>query len=158
MRALALLPLLGACADGPWADVPGAALSPAGREGWSEAVAHAADVWADALAPLGCPPPFVVSDDGHPVTLYAEADWPHGGLTAGMEGKEWDGTGGWIDVRDMRPDEAPSYLPTLIHELGHAMGLEHAPGSSPSVMWTASPFHEPQPGDALRAAEATGCL
>ncbi|MEO8702211.1 MAG: matrixin family metalloprotease [Kofleriaceae bacterium] len=93
---------------------------------WQGEVQTAADAWNTALIEQGCEPVFRVTIDpdeaAYPVVLYTYDGWPHdaalvGLLHAGELGE------GWIAIRNRKSTHAN--LPTIVHELGHALGLPH---------------------------------
>jgi len=125
VKALVLwLCMLSGCLSRAWDDVPGAVVTPVADRAehqaeWEVNVAFSVNEWGDGLEGVGCPRPFVVGDGGHPVTLiYTE------GNTHGVQ--DVDG----IEVYQQRP----SFPLLVLHELGHALGLDHAPDGEESVM------------------------
>ncbi len=153
LALVALILSVVACADGPWPDVPGARVTPVGRQGWDSAVDAAVQNWNLELEARGCPTPFViVAIGGHPIELVAGSAWTHDDDEAGME------MGDRIDIKDLRPDADPIAwaLPFLLHELGHALGLRHRDVGA-TVMWPAPFVDEVQPIDVDAAVESLGC-
>lgn len=169
MKSMFLLPalLLGACHADGWADVPGAELHVVGSPELRAAAVLAADEWASELERYGCPPPFVVTErSGHRVMGRSRA-WMDAEYGPGLLGMTWDDGGfrhdrwtewvdGWIDV--VQEQGADGMRKTMLHELGHAMGLEHEPQDGPGSVMKPNVGDELQPDDVRRAAEATGCL
>lgn len=139
------LSLLAACSPG-WEDVPGAPINaqvPAAPghalEWWSLEVQDAADTWAELVGP-DCPPPFRYvpgPDDAgmpaHPIRLIAERDWTHG---PSVFGQESDAPGGYVDIRSM-PYAGRRMI--LMHELGHAIGLDHRPDVQADALMRVNP-------------------
>jgi hypothetical protein len=87
-------------------------LAPQGPTGWDTQVSEAADVWNSAL-----PCDAFAIGDGLPVRRYTTLEW-RGLLT---ERGYYDGNE--IAVKETTPEVERA---TLIHELGHAMGLQHS--------------------------------
>lgn len=157
MRVLALALLATGCTEFRW---PGddIALRPETTERlapiaprWRAEVETAAARWNLAAEQAGCAVRFRIDDgpDVHPVRLYLPREWPfdtdHVGETLG-------GPDGVIDVVDRWGTREGDNIPTLLHELGHALGLEHGPG----VMAADVPaLTEPTADDI--AALAAGC-
>ncbi len=138
-----------------WDDVPGAVLTPTAapdrRSAWTAVVAHDAETWNDALRAVGCAPPFSIGEGGHAIALVELAAWPHD-TAVGFTTSEM------IDIRE-GPDGTMRSDGTTAHELGHALGLEHAdPAFGPSVM--IGKGHEtraPNERDVAAAACRLGC-
>lgn len=140
--------LAGGCVDTiNWRDVPTATLTPFSNErnaeAWFAHVELAANLWARAVEPVGCPRPFAVGHDGHPVTLVPVQEWT------------LDEHDGWTgpDTIEIKGDEPPA-VALLVHELGHAMGLTHRGG--PSIM-TSKVGGGIYPVDIAAAACVLGC-
>ena len=124
---------------------------------WWELIVESAVIrWNTALDAEGCEPPFEIGLGGHRVELVVESAWPYDGACA----KTWDGMdlGGHKEFIEARAGQCAS-VHTVMHELGHAMGLAHAPDDMPVVMnayATRQPF-ELTDYDVAQAVEALGC-
>jgi len=136
---LCFLPAVG-CTKIGWEDVPGAnvyASAPYSTaeqsEVWNSEVSNRVSEWNVNLEEIGCIVPFVFTpQQGHAIVLVPESKWEHGKNFGGMTFRDAFGDGGHIDIRGDDPDRHDG---ALMHELGHAMGLDHAdPANGPSVM------------------------
>ena len=146
-----LMPLRGARPDGV----------PDTNGSWTLEVDRAVQDWARALAPYGCPPPFAVDrEDGYPVSLIPEADWPWGHY-AGMTGGDNAWTAGFTDVREYPDEDTVGRHRVLLHEMGHALGLDHHPsarhGGYDGVMTPTPNTDLPVAEEVRQAAEMMGC-
>lgn len=137
-----------ACTADGWTDVPGAAVRPESRvpgvsdDTWGAVVAEALLAWDDGLGARGCPVPFSgISDDGHAVRLLPRSEWHWGPAASAVTTPDGTWTRGSTEVLWF-PATAPSperlrdaTLATVIHELGHGIGLGHAdPTFGPAIM------------------------
>lgn len=96
---------------------------------WRAAVAAAVDRWSIELANVQCPiTPFVIGDAGHEVRGWKIERWP---FETHWLGATHVGADESIDV--VADLEAVHLHNTLLHELGHAMGLGHRT-DQPSLM------------------------
>lgn len=154
-KTMLLAPVLvAACAGDGW-DTPHArvtATNPDGvaplltaSTGWEGEVAWAIETWAESIR-RSCPPPFeLVSEGGHEVRLVSLDSW------------RFEGFIGMFDGETVHVMEGPYIRATLLHELGHAMGLPHS-ADPDSIMYGGGVS---RPGltiqDARDAAAATGC-
>lgn len=170
---------LGACDGFPWPDLPAGAgdepvaLMPfrgsrplgvpadAGST-WYAEVTYAADEWARVLGDVGCPRPFVVhTDGGYPVSLILQAEWPHADDARGMTGPENIYQPGFIDIEEYPDEDTRGRHRVLLHEMGHALGLDHHPrakdGGYDGVMTPSCDADVPAAEEVREAAETMGC-
>ena len=149
MRAIVMCVLVAGCVDnGAW-NLP-AKLTPAGPATFGDAVSEAAAAWNAALA--GCAKPFVMATDGHAVELVPAAIWTDGSDHGAWENSER------IEIEDLGIEAW--WEPAALHELGHAMGLDHVdPAVDPlSVMKPLlGTLRAPSAGDTQRARALLGC-
>lgn len=132
---------------------PNAVLTPVANDEletqWREVVDRAALQWNIRLQSLGCEAPFVVGDGGNEVILVPRARWSHGDSVVGLQTD---------DTLEIRGDSPTTVSSVLMHEMGHAMGLDHVDRSErPSVMNAiAAPSIYDE--DVAQAALAMGCV
>lgn len=129
LLVLAVISACGGCIPGAWDDVPTASVRveapPEYLDAWRVKVQFAVDSWS-AVLPTGCPAPFQLADEGHPIRLIPNAQWRWGHDVLGIQDD------GGIEVRL----EQGNVKATVAHELGHALGLDHATPdrARPSIM------------------------
>jgi hypothetical protein len=120
---------------------------------WTWDITVAAERWNLAAERAGCAVRFrVVEAGGYAVRLYAKSEWPFDPET---RGSTLGGSHGVIDVRDRWDPRTTGNMPTLLHELGHALGLEHIDDPA-SVMRKKTNLLTPGDPDVAALARA-GC-
>lgn len=146
MRAV-LLSLLVGCCPTPWGR---SEVTVSGSVRFRSAVTQAVDNWDEAMFPRCDWPVFtIVEEGGWPVRETSEwTDTEHSGY--------WDGSE--IVIKSPSGEEL---LKTCVHELGHAIGLDHVKwwDEADSVM-VEGPIVvnvHPSPRDVERAAHELGC-
>ena len=159
-RGIFALALISAGCVG-WDDVPGASVRAVAvdsdQAAWEDAVGAAVDAWGDALAAVGCERPFVLSDEGHEVRLVPDSEWtnnPH------WSGKTWPSSPldhGRIEIRQGHSG-SETYRRELLHELGHAIGLQHMTvEGGPAIMIPTTDLADLTTRDVTAAACVLGC-
>ena len=168
MKALALILVTGCTGlpDGTWSeDTPVTArvdtnVTEPSRLAFHDRVRRDVQTWTDALATVGCPPPFHYTEDDDAiglVTLTSNAAWRWPGYVGIFDvdstihiRAEGDGT---IDTYANDPTWSVG-----VHELGHALGLGHNVYTD-SVMCVEATCVEATPSarDVRDAAAVLGC-
>ena len=157
MRAVALLVLLVGCVGvEPWSghrarpelDGLPAEMLPA----WRLTIEQSLGTWewrmnGNDLRRVDCPMPIEVTDDvdACPVRLVAPELWTHGD----RDGVEDDC---YIEIKGQDPNRGA----LLVHEFGHAIGLEHN-NDPASIMHSHVTTNTPTAADVLDARAALGC-
>lgn len=146
MRAALLLLVLGACEPDRWGY--GMQVDPGLDDRWSVQVIKAASKWDVALEPcqdMGLAVSVVAG--GHPIRLVPFRSMEADGFYDGTQIVVMDGLAEWTEG-------------VIMHEMGHALGLNHVPESVDphSVMNPATEMNqEISEGDVRRAREFFGC-
>lgn len=146
-----ILPVLLACCSDSWGYEDVALVPQSGRVSWPDDVRRAADVWNDALE-VACERRIfhvtevrIADADEHPIQLIPAERWDRPGLGGYIEDQK-------IRVRDGYDRDVEQMI--LVHELGHALGLEHV-NDRPSIMnRSGGPF---TPEDVAEVADLAGC-
>lgn len=128
-----------------WPDAP----SEAWAGLWTHQVMDAIDYWKIAIG-LDCQFPVFVGDNGPEVTLVTPDHWKHAPEVMGL----YDQEDGSIEIVGADPI---LYRGALLHELGHAIGLQHTTDVQ-SVMFPVYGDKLPTSADAMTARIALGCV
>lgn len=127
---------------------------------WSSEVTSAVEIWNAAAIDAHCEPPFEMSTDAdaHPIHLVPRDAWPHDHKYIGMfVDEELDDAGvGYIDIRERRPKRT-SHVPVLLHELGHALGMDHDDDATSVMTETVGAVVKPGAADIARMRDTLGC-
>lgn len=82
---------------------------------WMVEIKKAIDAWQEQLGP-DCEFPFVMGVGGRPIKLVPAIEWVHGDTSRGVQ------TLDYIHIKGGSPYNKSN---VIMHELGHALGLEH---------------------------------
>jgi hypothetical protein len=135
---------------------------PRSRALWQDRVRSDVDRWGDALEARGCARPFSyepTNPDAREVRLVPVSSWTHGTAVGWWHN-------GLVEIRAATDGTIDRYAhdPTwtvLLHELGHAMDMQHV--DYPSLMTAKGPSYEVDPTapiparDVDSAAQLLGC-
>lgn len=123
---------------------------------WSVIVESAVVTWNERLESAGCRVPFTVGAGGHAVTLRHSETWTADTCATTYDGRD---LGGYVEHIEVQSGECAS-VPTVIHELGHAMGVEHPDDDMMPVLMNPWPSRQPfelTEWDVAAAVSALGC-
>jgi hypothetical protein len=144
--------------DVPNAPVSARALDPAHQEEWHTMLSNAVDNWNGFLqANYHCELPFrLVTSGGNEARLVPPDQWDNGPEAVGMEWR------GHIEVEERRNADGVLGLPgndsVILHELGHALGLQHVPLAERLSIMNPTGDSIIHPQDIHDAAIAIGCV
>lgn len=162
MRVAILLVVLVGCGVDAWPTGAKArpvllGVSPERLPEWRIAVEQALSTWnwrmnGNDLNHVECAVPIEIAADDDPdacpVGLTAPDQWIH---DSSLDGVEADC---WIDIRGTEPD---GHVSLLIHEFGHAMGLDHSDDPQSIMHEQVKARAIPTDEDVRAAREAVGC-
>lgn len=131
MKLINLLPLLSGCIL-----TSSNTVTPIGPSGWEDTVQEAIDVWEQFT---GCEMANIGNNGDH-ISVVPVDDWTHPGYAG------WSYYWGDIEIIET----SYTYLPLLLHEFGHRIGLYHS-NDITSVMYTPVEVYEPNTADIIRA-------
>lgn len=157
----ALLLLICSCTGWTgWDDVPTAKVTakselPMFTAAWETRVAKDVELWNSSLTSIGCPAPFELADNGHSVVLVQAGTWDFESSIAGMTSE--NGIKVQVALFVVNNEVLPHPV-ILLHELGHAIGLNHSDSIfGPSAMTPEPTSDSLLPRDIEAAACSMGC-